>query len=85
MNPSLYQINTRVWIKRFKEQKLNCIPNEYWQNLKNSGIEYVWLLGIWKICPSTIEKYCFEEDLVKSYSKALKNWKKEDKIGRHQN
>ena len=80
-NPSVYEINTRVWIKRFGVKSLNEIPNSYWADLRNKGIDYVWLMGVWKTCDSIIEKYCFEEGLVKSYERALKDWKKEDIIG----
>jgi len=79
--PSVYEINTRVWIKRFGAKSLKEIPNNYWSDLKNKGIDYVWLMGVWKTCDSIIEKYCFEEGLVKSYGQALKDWKKEDVIG----
>jgi len=84
-NPNLYEINTRVWLRQFdtpeKRAELDDIPTSYWDELKNKGIDYVWLMGIWKTNESTIEKYCFEEGLVKEYSKALKDWKREDVIG----
>ncbi len=82
LNPKLYEINTRVWIKQFGEKtKFNSIPINYFQNLSQLGINIVWLMGIWKTCPSTIEKYCFEVDLVSSYNKSLKDWTKNDVIG----
>jgi len=81
-NPSIYEINTRVWIKRFDtpatKAKLRDVPLSYWQEFADLGIEYVWLMGIWQTCESTIDKYCFEEGLTKSYSRALKDWKHED-------
>ncbi len=84
-NPSIYEINTRVWLTRFnagdKKATLDDIPASYWDELKEKGIDYVWLMGVWKINEETIEKYCFEEGLVKSYSKSLRDWKKEDVIG----
>lgn len=80
-NPSIFEINTRVWIKRFGVKSLANIPDSYWEILKSKGIDFVWLMGIWKTCDSLIEKYCFEEGLVKNYDRALKDWKKEDIIG----
>lgn len=84
-NPSIYEINTRVWIKRFdkpeKSAKLDDVPDSYWTGLLEKGIDCVWLMGIWKTCESTIDKYCFEDFLQKNYSKALKDWKREDVIG----
>ena len=82
LNPKLYEINTRVWIKQFGEKaKFNSIPLKFFQNLSDLGINIVWLMGIWKTCPSTIEKYCFEVDLISLYNKSLKDWTKNDVIG----
>lgn len=84
-NPSIYEINTRLWLKRFANSKgtvtLENIPNNYWDDFVKKGFDYVWLMGIWKTCDSVIDKYCFEEGLVKSYDRALKGWKREDIIG----
>jgi len=80
-NPTVYEINTRVWIKRFGTKNLSEVPDKYWNELKNKGIDFIWLMGVWSTVDSIIEKYCFEEDLVKSYGRALKDWKNEDVIG----
>jgi Alpha amylase, catalytic domain len=84
-NPSIYEINTRVWLRRFdkegKKAVLSDVPPDYWDSLREKGIDYVWLMGVWQGCESTIEKYCFEENLMKEYSRALKGWKREDVIG----
>ena len=81
MNVTIYEINTRVWLKRFGANNISEVPDGYWMGLKNKGIDYVWLMGIWKTCGDLVEKYCFEDGLIKSYSGALKDWKKEDVIG----
>lgn len=85
-NPLIFEINTRVWIKRFPNSGvdrflLNNVPDEYWQNLADLGFHYVWLMGLWKTNPAVIDKYCFEEGLVKEYSKAVKDWQRHDIIG----
>ena len=84
-NPSLYEINTRVWIRQFdteeKKAVLDDVPDSYWIELKRKGMDYIWLMGIWRTNPSTIKKYCYEENLTRSYRAALKDWKDEDVIG----
>ncbi len=84
-NPSLYEINTRVWLRRFDQGSVKAtladIPNSYWDTFEQKRIDYIWLLGVWKTCDSVIDKYCFEDGLVKSYDRALKGWKREDVIG----
>lgn len=85
INPKIYEINTRVFLRKFdstnKKARLLDVPFSYWKYLADLGINYIWLMGIWKTCPATIEKYCFEDNLVKNYSKALKDFKHEDVIG----
>lgn len=81
MISAIYEINTRVWIKRFSKNgidaKLIDIPTEYWETLYNKGIKYIWLMGIWE----TISKYCFDKGLIYDYELALPDWKTEDVIG----
>ena len=38
-------------------------------------------MGIWKTNSAITKKYCFEDSLVKSYDRALKDWKEEDVAG----
>lgn len=84
-NPSLYEINTRVWLRRFdipeKKATLKDVPAEYWDDLAGKGIDFVWLMGIWKTSKEAIKLYNFEEGLVSSYRKALKDWSEDDVIG----
>jgi hypothetical protein len=81
-NSKLYEINTRVWIKRFgRDTTIISIPDEVFIELVNVGFEAVWLMGVWKTCDNLIEKCCFTPDLISSYSKAVKNWEKKDVIG----
>lgn len=82
LNPKLYEINTRIWLKRFgKDAKLSDVPVEYFQKLAEKGINIIWLMGIWKTPVSVIDKCCFSQDLINSYNKTLSDWKKEDVIG----
>ena len=84
-NQKIYEINTRVWLKRFnkgeKKATLKDVPKSYWEQLKQLGIDYVWLMGIWQTCSSAVKKYCFENYLIDEYKRALPDWKEEDVIG----
>ncbi len=85
MKQNIYEINTRVWLKRFSNgngrARLKDVPKDYWLKLKELGIDLVWLMGIWKTNEESIEVYCFDENLVNEYSKTLKDFKREDVIG----
>lgn len=81
-NPLLYEINTRVWIKKFgTDIKLNQIPMDFFKELRVRGFQYVWLMGVWQTSKNAVEKYCFEEGLKKEYDAALPGWQNEDVIG----
>ncbi|MFA8343421.1 MAG: alpha-amylase family glycosyl hydrolase [Rhodothermaceae bacterium] len=80
--PVIFEINSRVWIKRFNNiSNILDIPTDYWQSLRNKGIDYIWLMGLWETVPESVEKYCFAEELLSGYNRALPDWKKEDVIG----
>ncbi len=83
---SLYEINTRVWLRRFdtpsRKATLDDVPASYWEQLKAKGITHVWLMGIWKVCESTIAKYCLQEGATKdSFRSALSDYQDKDVIG----
>ncbi len=81
-NSKIYEINTRVWIKRFaKGITLGNIPEKTFIEIANLGFDAVWLMGIWKTSENLIEKCCFTPDLISSYNKALNDWEKKDIIG----
>jgi len=84
-HPFIYEINTRVWIKRFFPDQISYnlldIPDNYWHSLVSKGFHYVWLMGVWETCSSLVPSCCFEDFLKWEYSKALKDWKTEDVIG----
>lgn len=84
-NPFLYEINTRVWLNRFRsnsgEFNLLDVPEDYWKSLSEFGIEIVWLMGIWETPQHLAEKYCLSEELTKEYNRALKDWNTVDVIG----
>ncbi len=82
---NLFQVNTRVWIQQWSNNntraKLNSIPDEYWLELKKSGFDLVWLMGIWETPKDNPRLFCFTEELMNSYDDAVNNWSNEDIIG----
>jgi hypothetical protein len=84
-SPSLYEINTRVWLRHFdseeKKATIADVPKSYWDQFVKNKFDYIWLLGVWKTNSDIVDKYCFGEDLKNSYNRTLKDWKREDVIG----
>ena len=51
--PSLYQINTRVWLRELSDRlgrsaTLADIPDEFLDKIASLGFDYVWFLGLWQ-------------------------------------
>ena len=76
--PSLFEINTRSWILGAGLTSIADVPATYWRTLRDYGVEYVWLMGVWQTAQSSISKYCFHPDLLREYTKANAAWKKAD-------
>jgi hypothetical protein len=51
-NPQLFEINTAAWLfelsrKLGKTIRLGDVPSEEWDRLKDLGMDFVWLMGVW--------------------------------------
>ena len=51
-HPSLYQINTRVWLRALSSRAgrpvtLATLPDEELDRIAEMGFEWVWLLSVW--------------------------------------
>ena len=80
--PTLYEINTRPWIKQFgKNKTLSDIPDKYWKHLKSNGVDFVWLMGVWETSQDSINKHCFHPDLINAYNNVSNEWTDQDITG----
>lgn len=85
-NPNLYEINTAAWLyelshKHGRPITLGQVPDAEWDRLQGYGFNLIWLMGVWKRCPSDKEYF-----LAESWSEALCNdilpgWTEDDIIG----
>ncbi|HSO71041.1 MAG TPA: alpha-amylase family glycosyl hydrolase [Thermodesulfobacteriota bacterium] len=55
--PSLYQINTRVWLRELsstlgRPATLADIPDSFLDRIASMGFDYVWFLGLWQTGPA---------------------------------
>ena len=84
-HPVVYEINTRIFLGRYHTEDeratLSSVPESYWQSLADKGVNAVWLMGIWKTCPTIVDKCCFEEGLMQQYNHSLKDWQRDDVTG----
>ena len=55
--PTLYQINTRVWLRELSDRlgrraTLTDIPDNFLDQIASMGFDYVWFLGLWQTGPA---------------------------------
>ncbi len=58
--PSLYQINTRIWLRELPGPQerpllLDGVPEAELERLEGQGFDWVWLLGVWQTGPASRE------------------------------
>lgn len=84
--PSIYEINTRVWLRGFDQEDhiatLADVPADYWDYLQERGISHVWLMGVWKtVDQEKVLPYALDTSLHEDYRAALPDWTEKDVIG----
>ena len=81
-HPIIYEISTRPWLyelsKKYSKNisKIKEIPLEEFDTFKNLGIDYIWMMGVWKLGNIGLEL-----DQKNDYSSVLSDFTKEDIIG----
>ncbi|HSE13679.1 MAG TPA: alpha-amylase family glycosyl hydrolase [Rudaea sp.] len=58
LHPSLYQINTRVWLTALSEElgrpaTLDDIPDAELDRLARAGFDWIWFLSVWRTGPAS--------------------------------
>lgn len=82
VNPSLYQINTKVLLSSIsKSATLDDIPNSFLDSLASQGFDWLWPLGVWTIGPSGREISRTNKDWHKEYRDCLRDFTEDDICG----
>jgi glycosidase len=82
-NPSLYQINTRIWLnelstKHGRRITLADVPDAELDALAALGFDWVWLLGVWQTGPAGREVARTDPNLLRDYAVMLPDFRDED-------
>lgn len=85
-HPSLYEINTRVWLRGIGERlgrvaTLDDVADGEIDEIAAWGFDWVWLLGVWQTGPQAIEIARTHPDLQADYRAALPDFRDEDVCG----
>jgi glycosidase len=82
VNPSLYQINTKVLLSTLGAgATLDSIPNSLLDSLATQGFDWVWLLGVWQIGPVGRSISVHNREWHDEYREALPDLTDEDICG----
>ncbi len=81
--PSLYQINTRVWLREKwgPEATLKDIPDEELDELAGKGFDWIYLLSVWQTGEAGKEMSRKNPQWTSSYREGLPDLKEEDICG----
>lgn len=84
-HPSLYEINTRLLVRRFFNKSgkgsLSDIPSKYWESLRNKGVDIIWLMGVWQTKESGFAGTVYQESDLNRYKNILPDLQEEDLLG----
>ena len=82
MNPSLYQINTKVLLSTLGgNATLDDIPDTFLDSIASKGFDWIWLLGVWKIGPTGREISRSRIEWHTEYRAALSDLTQDDICG----
>src|SRR5271157_4921695 len=85
-NPELYEINAAAWLfelsqKLGKPVHLGDVPSQEWDQIKALGMDYIWLMGVWKRSPSGRTISLKDPGFGRLFNTILPGWTAEDIIG----
>jgi hypothetical protein len=84
--PSLYQINTRVWLTELAQQlgrpaTLDDVPDAELDCLARMGFDWVWLLSVWQTGPAGQRVSRSNPEWRKEFKETLPDLREEDIAG----
>jgi len=84
--PSLYEINTWVWLselsqKHGKKIDLSSVPSAEWDAIASYGFDAVWFMGVWERSPAGIAISNQNQGLLADFRRALPDFRPDDNVG----
>src|SRR4051794_10905324 len=79
--PTIYELNTAVWLTHLGVHTLAQVPARAWDGLAALPVEAVWLMGVWERSPAGLEIALSDPVLAESFRVALPDLRAGDVIG----
>lgn len=85
-NPHLYEINAWTWLDELSAREgrqitLAQVPDREWDRLQSLGMNFVWLMGVWRRSAAGREIARATPAYFPSYDEALPGWTLDDVVG----
>ena len=86
LHPSLYQVNTRVWLTEFARQlgrpaTLDDIPESELDRLAKMGFDWIWFLSVWNTGLASQKVSRIQGDWQRDFRETLPDLQEEDIAG----
>jgi hypothetical protein len=83
MNPILYEINTRCWLRELSDAAKRAItladvPETEFKHWSRRGFTHLWLMGVWTSGPICRAMALKEPNLIRAYNEIIPGWREED-------
>ena len=83
MNPILYEINTRCWLRELSATQdravtLGNVPEEEFARWRELGFTHLWLMGVWTTGPKCRALALHEPNLIRAYDEIIPGWRDAD-------
>ena len=84
--PVIYEVNTAVWLDELARTAgtpvtLGTVTDAAWDAVTPSGVDAVWLMGVWERSPAGLELALANAGLMESFRDALPDVQDQDIIG----
>jgi hypothetical protein len=84
--PVIYEVNTAVWLSELAQAAgapvtLGSVTDPDWDAVTPSGVDAVWLMGVWERSPAGLELALANAGLLESFRAALPDVEEQDIIG----
>ena len=84
--PTIYEINTWVWLSGLEQKfgknvDLSSVPPAEWDGIAKRGLDAVWLMGVWERSPAGTTIANRNNSLLEDFRRALPDFHPGDNVG----
>ncbi|GAA3810107.1 alpha-amylase family protein [Streptomyces chiangmaiensis] len=82
----IHEINAFVWLGELSARlerpvSLGSVPGEVWDEVARTGVDTVWLMGVWERSPAGLRITLRDDAMLASFRRALPDLTRQDIVG----